>query len=76
MRYAAVAAGSGQRVLERWTWRHTALGTIEHYRALLSETADVQARRPGGAGMAPRFRHTRPTTAGTAATATTGTVEV
>src|SRR6476620_8709124 len=48
-----------QRVIDRWTWRHTAVGTIEHYRALLAETAAIQARRPGGAGMAPRFATNR-----------------
>jgi hypothetical protein len=47
-------------VIDRWTWRHTAVGTVEQYRALLAETAHVQARRPGGAGNAPRFRRPRP----------------
>jgi len=53
---AAVGARGRQRVIDRWTWRHTALGTVEQYRALLAETAHIQARRPGGAGTAPRFR--------------------
>jgi glycosyltransferase involved in cell wall biosynthesis len=56
---ARIGMAGRQRVIERWTWRHTAVGTIEHYRALLAETAAVQARRPGGAGMAPRFRRPR-----------------
>lgn len=54
-----IGAAGRQRVLDRWTWRHTAVGTIEHYRALLAETAHIQARRPGGAGQAPRFRRSR-----------------
>jgi glycosyltransferase involved in cell wall biosynthesis len=53
---ARVGAAGRQRVIDRWTWRHTAVGTLEHYRALLAETPTVQARRPGGAGMAPRFK--------------------
>ncbi|MEZ5136804.1 MAG: glycosyltransferase family 4 protein [Acidimicrobiales bacterium] len=53
---ARVGANGRQRVIDRWTWRHTAVGTIEQYRALLAETAEVQARRPGGASAAPRFR--------------------
>lgn len=56
---AAVGARGRQRVIDRWTWRHTAVGTVEQYRALLAETADIQANRPGGAGAAPRFRRTR-----------------
>lgn len=53
---ARVGAGGRQRVLDRWTWRHTAVGTIEQYRALLAESAPVEANRPGGRGAAPRFR--------------------
>ena len=45
-----------QRVLERWTWKHSALGTVEQYRALLEESAEIEARRPGGRQAAPRFR--------------------
>ncbi len=62
-----IGAAGRQRVIERWTWRHTAVGTIEHYRALLAETAHVQARRPGGAGMAPRYRRARRQAAATGA---------
>jgi glycosyltransferase involved in cell wall biosynthesis len=62
---ARIGAAGRQRVIDRWTWRHTAVGTIEHYRAILAETPHIQARRPGGAGMAPRFatrrRPTSPT---------------
>jgi glycosyltransferase involved in cell wall biosynthesis len=64
---AAVGARGRQRVIERWTWRHTAVGTVEHYRALLAETAHIQARRPGGAGAAPRFQPKRPAGAGAVA---------
>ena len=53
---ARVGAAGRQRVIDRWTWRHTAVGTVEQYRALLVETADIQARRPGGAASAPRFQ--------------------
>lgn len=53
---ARIGAAGRQRVIDRWTWRHTAVGTVEQYRALLAETAHIQARRPGGAGAAPRFR--------------------
>lgn len=66
---ARIGAAGRQRVIERWTWRHTAVGTVEHYRALLAETAHVQARRPGGAGNAPRYRQARP---GVARSATPG----
>jgi glycosyltransferase involved in cell wall biosynthesis len=56
---ARIGAAGRQRVIERWTWRHTAVGTVEHYRALLAETPHVQARRPGGAGSAPRYGRRR-----------------
>ncbi len=54
-----IGSAGRQRVIERWTWRHTAVGTVEHYRALLAETAAIQARRPGGAGAAPRYQLSR-----------------
>jgi len=57
-----IGAAGRERVIERWTWRHTAVGTIEHYRALLAETPHIQARRPGGAGAAPRYQRRRVTT--------------
>ncbi len=53
---ARIGAAGRQRVIDRWTWRHTAVGTVEHYRALLAETAHIQSRRPGGALAAPRYR--------------------
>ena len=52
---ARIGAAGRQRVIDRWTWRHTAVGTVEQYRALLAETAHIQARRAGGAASAPRF---------------------
>jgi glycosyltransferase involved in cell wall biosynthesis len=58
---ARIGAAGRQRVLDRWTWRHTAVGTVEQYRALLAETANIQARRPGGSGKAPRFQRNRVT---------------
>ena len=36
---ARIGAAGRQRVIDRWTWRHTAVGTVEQYRALLAETA-------------------------------------
>ena len=27
-----------ERVISRWSWRHTAVRTVEHYRALLAES--------------------------------------
>ena len=56
-----IGSAGRQRVIDRWTWRHTANGTVEHYRALLAETAAIQARRPGGAKAAPRFHPARAT---------------
>lgn len=61
---AAVGTRGRERVIDRWTWRHTAVGTVEQYRALLAETAHIQARRPDGAGSAPRFRPRTPDRAG------------
>jgi glycosyltransferase involved in cell wall biosynthesis len=58
---ARIGAAGRQRVIDRWTWRHTALGTIEHYRALLDETIGIQQRRPGGYAAAPRFQRTERT---------------
>jgi glycosyltransferase involved in cell wall biosynthesis len=54
-----IGAAGRQRVIERWTWRHTAVGTVEHYLSVLAETAAIQARRPGGAGAAPRYQLSR-----------------
>ena len=63
---ARIGAAGRQRVIDRWTWRHTAVGTVEHYRALLAETPHIQARRPGGAGSAPRYQRRRVVAAGDA----------
>jgi glycosyltransferase involved in cell wall biosynthesis len=43
---ARVGANGRQRVIDRWTWRHTALGTVDQLRALLDETPHIQARKP------------------------------
>jgi glycosyltransferase involved in cell wall biosynthesis len=70
-----VGAAGRKRVVERWTWRHTAEGTVEQYRALLAESAKTEKRRPGGVAAAPRnarHHHTGVPTA--AATDTTGPV--
>jgi glycosyltransferase involved in cell wall biosynthesis len=53
---ARIGAAGRERVLDRWTWKHTAVGTVEQYRALLDETAHIEANRPGGRGAAPRFQ--------------------
>lgn len=49
-----VGAAGRKRVVERWTWRHTAEGTVEQYRALLAASAGTEKRRPGGVAAAPR----------------------
>jgi hypothetical protein len=69
---ARIGAAGRQRVISRWTWRHTAEGTIEQYRALLDETGDVQSRRPGGASSAPRFAHPSPTSSSSTSSPSTG----
>jgi glycosyltransferase involved in cell wall biosynthesis len=61
---STVGARGRQRIIDRWTWRHTAVGTVEQYRALLAETAHIQARRPGGPSTAPRYRRARATRTG------------
>ena len=35
----SVGAAGRQRVIDQWSWRHTALRTVEQYRALLDETS-------------------------------------
>jgi glycosyltransferase involved in cell wall biosynthesis len=40
---ARLGAAGRARVLERFTWRITALGTVEHYRAVLAEQAETRA---------------------------------
>jgi glycosyltransferase involved in cell wall biosynthesis len=41
---ARIGAAGRARVLERFTWRNTAEGTVEHYRALLDEQQADGAR--------------------------------
>lgn len=36
---ARIGAAGRERVIHRWSWRHTAERTVEHYRALLAESA-------------------------------------
>ena len=42
---SAIGARGRQRVIDNWSWRHTAERTLEQYRALLAETHDRTARR-------------------------------
>jgi glycosyltransferase involved in cell wall biosynthesis len=35
---ARVGAAGRQRVIDQWSWHHTAIRTVEQYRALLDET--------------------------------------
>ena len=35
---ARVGEAGRQRVIDQWSWRHTALRTVEQYQALLAET--------------------------------------
>ncbi len=48
---ARVGAAGRQRVIDQWSWKHTALRTVEQYRALLAETAD-RYRGDGDNGLA------------------------
>ncbi|MSO79681.1 MAG: glycosyltransferase family 1 protein [Acidimicrobiia bacterium] len=43
---ARVGAAGKVRALEKFTWRATALGTVEHYRALLSERSGALGGQP------------------------------
>ena len=36
---ARIGAAGRTRALDNFTWRQTAIGTVEHYRALLDERA-------------------------------------
>lgn len=36
---ARIGAAGRERVITRWSWRHTAVRTVEHYRALLAESS-------------------------------------
>ena len=48
---ATVGARGRQRIIDRWSWRHTAEQTLDQYRALLAEArvggAATHAARPG-----------------------------
>jgi glycosyltransferase involved in cell wall biosynthesis len=48
---AKVGAQGRQRVIDSWSWKHTALKTVEQYRALLADRGD-SLHRPNG----PRWR--------------------
>lgn len=41
-----VGAAGRQRVIDQWSWRHTALRTVEQYRALLAETQPASTGQP------------------------------
>lgn len=43
-----VGAAGRERVVDQWSWKHTALKTVDQYRALLAETKGRYAHRPGG----------------------------
>jgi len=45
---ARIGAAGRARALEKFTWRQTAVGTVEQYRALLDEHSGALAGRPGG----------------------------
>ncbi|HTN99544.1 MAG TPA: glycosyltransferase family 4 protein [Microthrixaceae bacterium] len=40
-----IGAAGRERVIHRWSWRHTAVRTVEHYRALLEENAHAAPGR-------------------------------
>jgi glycosyltransferase involved in cell wall biosynthesis len=42
---ARIGAAGRERVIHRWSWRHTAERTVEHYRALLAEPPAPQLVR-------------------------------
>ncbi|MFQ5558768.1 MAG: glycosyltransferase family 4 protein, partial [Acidimicrobiales bacterium] len=47
---ARVGAAGRRRVIDHWSWRHTAERTVAQYRALLAEHAGRRGERPGGGG--------------------------
>jgi glycosyltransferase involved in cell wall biosynthesis len=47
---ARIGAAGRKRVLDKFTWRQTAVGTVEHYRALLDERGITRAATRTGAG--------------------------
>ncbi len=42
---ARIGANGRERVINHWSWRHTAVRTVEHYRALLAEWPDQKHQR-------------------------------
>ncbi|MGB3412342.1 MAG: glycosyltransferase family 4 protein [Microthrixaceae bacterium] len=42
---ARIGAAGRERVIHRWSWRHTAVRTVDHYRALLEENAHAAKGR-------------------------------
>lgn len=40
-----IGVAGRERVINRWSWRHTAVRTVEHYRALLDETYGTSGAR-------------------------------
>jgi glycosyltransferase involved in cell wall biosynthesis len=54
---ATVGARGRRRVIDQWSWRHTAEKTVEQYRILLAERARATAAGPAGpvgpAGLVP-----------------------
>ena len=49
---ARLSAAGRRRVLDRFTWRACALGSVEHYRHVLEESLGVGGATPGGVGWA------------------------
>jgi len=41
---AKIGAQGRQRVIDNWSWKHTALKTLEQYRALLAEWPSTAGR--------------------------------
>lgn len=49
---ARIGRAGRERVIHRWSWRHTAEKTVVHYRALMEERAAASAaHRAGGGGL-------------------------
>ncbi len=42
---ARIGANGRQRVIDHWSWRHTARRTVDHYRALLDEWPDQRHQK-------------------------------
>ncbi len=50
---ARVGRAGRRRVVEQWSWRHTAERTVEQYRSVIEEAARSQATRPRTAAPTP-----------------------